>query len=433
MRAVWIWILLVAVCGAEASAGRRAVVAADSKTGATLPGASVFDREGRAIGMSDRRGRLPYVSPDCFPVTVRYLGYRERSFVTEFPDTVFLDEVMTELPEVVVETREKKVLHILAYVREYSTLSTYTDTVFLFREKMVDYMLTPDSKMKFRGWTTPRVLSSKSYYRFTDGNGLDSVSDTNHNYFSWSDWIGLAPATRLPAALRGAEAGSDTLQGRYSPAEIWNRNNSRVTVDVDVLADERGRRWVPDLGGFFRKEIDFERFRVRFTYDNVAGDTLPRTDLTGYSYTVESRGRDREMFMFNRSDEPVFVSTYAEVYVMDKEYITVKEAKKWDSKKLKFDEIGIYAPPEAPPLQASVQALVDRVEHIDRDQLRIDIVPDHRLVSRFDSSRNFSFGYRLLSMLKALTGISSYRSNRNLNNNWDEFRRDQIRRNHEGR
>lgn len=71
---------------------------------------------------------------------------------------------------------------MLAYVREYSTLSTYSDTVTLFREKMVDFMIVPDRKMKFRGWTSPRLLTSRSYYRFTDGEGLDSVSDRFNNH-----------------------------------------------------------------------------------------------------------------------------------------------------------------------------------------------------------------------------------------------------------
>ena len=38
----------------------------------------------------------------------------------------------------------------------------------------------------------PRILTCKSYYRFTNRNGLDSVSSASHHHFSWSDWIGLA-------------------------------------------------------------------------------------------------------------------------------------------------------------------------------------------------------------------------------------------------
>lgn len=34
------------------------------------------------------------------------------------------------------------------------------------------------------------------------------------------------------------------------------------------------------------------------------------------------------MFRFNRNDEPFFVNTFAEVYILDKEYITVKEARR---------------------------------------------------------------------------------------------------------
>ncbi len=89
---------------------------------------------------------------------------------------------MTELSEVLVLSKKHKLLHMLAYVREYSILTTYTDTVFLFREKMVDYML-PVSGAKFKGWSRPRVLTSRSYYQFKDSRGLDSVSDVSNHHF----------------------------------------------------------------------------------------------------------------------------------------------------------------------------------------------------------------------------------------------------------
>ncbi len=153
---------------------------------------------------------------------------------------------------------------MLAYVREYSTLSTYTDTVFLFREKMADYMLTPDKKVRFKGWSSPRLLACRSYYRFTDARGRDSVSNVSNHHFSWSDWIGTPPASVLPHVLAQSESGSDTIRGKYSATEMWTRNNSRVIVDVDVMADTTSRKWVPNLAGFFRNDLEFERFRVRF-------------------------------------------------------------------------------------------------------------------------------------------------------------------------
>lgn len=426
LRRIAAAVVVMSLCVMMAEGSTRNVVVADSVTRMPLPSASVFDRNGNTVGITDMRGRIPYISPESYPVTVRYLGFSEKT-VSPFvaADTVFLQENIPELPEVIVESSRHRVLHMLAYVREYSTLSTYTDTVFLFREKMADYMLTPDKRVRFKGWSSPRLLACRSYYRFTDARGRDSVSNVSNHHFSWSDWIGTPPASVLPHVLAHTESGSDTIRGKYSATEIWTRNNSRVIVDVDVMADTNSRKWVPNLAGFFRNDLEFERFRVRFNYDNVAGDTVAPSDLTGYSYNIESNGRGHDMFMFNRVGEPFFVSTYAEVYMLDKEYITVKEAKKWDARKFDMSEIGIFEPPEAPALQPSIQELVDRVNNIDIDMVRLDIVPDQNLVSKnFGKKRSHNIGRRVLALLKDVTGISGRKMNRNLNRQWDELKKE---------
>lgn len=387
-----------------------------------LAGATVFDSRGNVVGICSDRGRMPRVSGAAYPITLRCLGYGERVVESAVADTIFLDEVTTELAEVVVESRERKVMHMLAYVREYSTLTSYTDTVFLFREKMVDYMLTPDSKMKFKGWSRPRTIKSRSYYRFSNLAGLDSVSDRSNYHFSWSDWVGVVAPARLPDGLRGFDTGSDTVRGRYSAAEVWSRSGYRLSVDVDVLADTASRRWVPGMASFFGDDLDFGNFHARFNYDNVIGDSVSAADLTGYSFNIESTGRGHNMFMFNRADQPFFVNTYAEVYILDKEFITVKEARKWERRKINLDAIEIFEPPEAPPLQPAVMALVERVSMIDADGVRLSLDPDQRLVALHSGDRNFSIGRRALALLKQLTGISRIIANRNINRRWEEFK-----------
>ena len=49
------------------------VVIADSMTHIPLPNASIYDKNGVAIGMSDDRGVLPELSKNSYPLTVRYL------------------------------------------------------------------------------------------------------------------------------------------------------------------------------------------------------------------------------------------------------------------------------------------------------------------------------------------------------------------------
>lgn len=401
-------------------------VVVDSVTRTPMPRASVYDRYGVAIGQTDSRGRLPRITPDLYPVTLRYIGFDDRILYDRGPDTVFMTANVSELQEVVVESRQRRVLHILAYVRDYSKLMTYTDTVFLFREKMVDYMLPADSKVKFRGWTVPRVLTSRSYYRFTNQDGLDSISDEGRHHFSWSDWIGFPPEVPLTAAVRDNAVATDTVWARYTPKEIWTRNDDFVKVDVDVLADSACRKWVPGLSGFFGKGIDYERLKVSYDYD-LSDSILSLRDLNRYSFAIESTGRGHEMFRFNKVDESVYVDTRADIFLMDKEFITEKEAKKWANRKFDIDDVGILQPMDAPPLTPEVESIIARVGLLDKNSVRLAVVPDQRLAGKFYGRNNYTIGRRALSFLKQLTGITSYRTHKNNRDNWRKFRNEQLK------
>lgn len=409
---------------------RHNAVVVDSLTKSPLPSASVFDGKGKVIGICNSKGRMPYISQSDYPVTVRYIGYKEKLVPDANADTIFLQENPTELAEVIVESRRQKVMHMLAYVRDYSMLTTYTDTVFLFREKMVDFMLNPDPKVKFKGWSYPRVLKSKSYYRFTNAQGLDSVSDNCIHHFSWSDWMGANAHPIVPASLRSKEIGADTIYGKYSPAEVWLKNNDKFSIDINVLADTTSRKWVPNLSAFFRQHLDFENFRVRLNYDNIVGDTISPMDLTGYSFNIESNGRGHSMFRFNHVDEPFFVSTYGEVYMMDKEFISVKDAKKWEKHKFNNDNIELLVAADAPDLQPYILDLMARVDAINQDAIRLDFKPDRRLLNpNYGKKRNNNIGMRAFNLLKQAAGITNYKFHKNFNRRWDDFRKDQIRRN----
>lgn len=402
-------------------------VIVDSVSRIPLPHGAVYDRGGTPVAVSDRYGRLPWIAPDAYPLTVRYAGFKDKTVSRPDIDTLLMQEEVIELSEVVVNARDLKLLHMLAYVREYSTLSTYTDTVFLFREKMVDFMLPTRSKIRFDGWHSPRVLSSRSYYRFTNANGLDSVSDRCNHHFSWADWIGIAPARRMPEPLRASAQASDTLYGKYSPAEIWARDSDHLELCIDILADTAARRWVPNISYFIRDDVDFDRFRLRFDYDNIVSDSIAPIDLSGYAFDIESTGRGRGMFMFNRINESFCVSTSAEVYMVDKEYITLKEARKWVRIDADTDHMDIYEPMSAPPLRPDIMQLVDRVESIDHELIRMALPPDERL--KWRGRVKINFGQQVLKRLKGMLGIDHINARRKWGRQWREFRRDRTRHN----
>ena len=334
------------------------------------------------------------------------LQLEARGYDIVMTDSTSIDviEKVSELPEVIVESRKYPLLHLLAYVREYSTLTTYSDTIFLFREKMVDYMIPQDGKVNFKGWKTPRILSSKSYYKFTNQAGLDSVSDECMYHFSWSDWIGLPPRVSMPSNFSSYKEYTDTLHGRYSPVEIWKRIHDNVNISVNLLADTIGRKWLPSMTSFLKKGVDYDKFKINYNYKNVIGEDLNIRDLEGYSYSIESTGRGHNMFRFNRKDEPYYVSTEAEIYFIDKEYITIKEANKWDNRNFDFDEIGIFQPSHVPPLTSDVISLVARVDNIDKKEIRLKLKPDKR-IGYSKGTLSMSIGQKALSFIKKILKI----------------------------
>lgn len=123
--ALILWIMLYSVFMAD---GR---VVVDSLTRTPLPNVSIFDRNGNFTAISGHDGRIPHIAESDYPITIRYIGFKEL-LVPAALDTLFMTEDVIELPEMVVNTRNRRMLHILAYVREYSTLSSFGDSVFLF-------------------------------------------------------------------------------------------------------------------------------------------------------------------------------------------------------------------------------------------------------------------------------------------------------------
>lgn len=400
-----VFFLVVLVSLIKLEARNSFIVVADSATHEPLASVSILDKNAVPIGQTNEKGILPIININRYPLTLRCVGYNEKTIPGNQPaDTLFLSENISVLPEVVIESKKYPLLHLLAYVREYSTLTTYTDTIFLFREKMVDYMLPLHDKVNFKGWKTPRILSSKSYYRFTDQAGLDSVSDECLYHFSWSDWVGLPPQVSIPMMLINNVICADTLKGKYSPVEIWSRTDDTIDVSVNMLADTTVQKWLPSLAGFFNKGVDYDKFSVDYSYKNVIGKELSTRDLEGYSYSIESTGRGRNMFRFNRKDEPYYVSTDAEIYIIDKEYITQKEANKWDKRNFNFNDIDIFVSPEAKPLSPAIIDLMARVENIDKNEIRLKLKPDKR-IGHAKEKPNLSMGQKALFFLKKLLKI----------------------------
>lgn len=326
------------------------------------------------------------------------------------------------LPEFIVRSNNDNLLHVLAYVREYSTMSTYSDTIFMYREKMVDFMIPARKRKSKLGWTLPRILSSNSYYRFTDDRGLDSVSASCRHHFSWSDWIGIPDLTPMPKYLSINDCASDTVWYNSLPSEIWTKEMEKIKVDINCVSDNVRTKWLPEFASLFNETVDFYKFNISYDYDNVLHTYISPLDIKSFKFGIESKGRGRNMFRFGRRNQTVFFSTDSEVYILDLEYITSGEAKKWAKRNFDRENLPLLRSPEAPQVSLEIANLIHRVENIDTTQVRVTSPVDKRIGYR-SKTNNYEFGMRMLNILKQATGISMYKSHKNAKNQWRRFQK----------
>lgn len=299
---------------------------------------------------------------------------------------------VSELPEVFVYPEDRPVLHLNGYIREYSTLTSWSDTVFLYREKMVDFMLPSRKIRNFQGWDKPRLLASKSYYRFTNCHGLDSVSDNFGTHFSWSDWMELPGPVAMAEKLRSQTSGTDTVRDRFAVSRIWEKQDENASVNINLLADTLNQAWLPSFSHSYINRVDFDKVNVGFSYEDADTDVLTPEQLTGCTMHIKSQGRGYDLSRTFRTLGPVQVETKAELYFTDKQYITLKEARKLAKKQPQLTAQDIVAPPQAGRPSESISQLMAKVDHIDHDAIRMGIVPDQRLAGfddLFKTRRSF--------------------------------------------
>lgn len=409
-----LWLITICFFALEARCEVHKVV--DSVSGMPLPKASVFSHEGRLIGLSDTDGNTPFIPNGDYPIKISYTGYGPQTVPYGEDKTVRLKEIELELPEVVISSARQQVIRLKGYIREYSTLLDEYN-VMLFREKMVDFVFPLKDTKNFDGWQRPRLLGVKSYYHFTNALGLDSVSNFYPSHFSWSDWIGVPDGFMLPKSLRHVESGivlTDTVKGRWGDASIWRRQGTRLYVDVNVLADTISRRWIPKFRKSFYDDVDFTDFDVQYCYDDISGDRIYPWDISRITYNIESNGINRFYDKGPVYKASRYMDTYAELYIYDREIMTVKEARKLMNELPSPDNF--FIPPDVPELQPSILAIVDRVNNIDHNAVRLGLAMDERLgKGDFDPE-----SHTLLGKIRTLFGYKKSKYQKKVRNESEE-------------
>lgn len=362
--------LLAVVCmiaAAVPAADGAKIHLVDGKSGERLVLASILDKKGNVVALTDADGAIPVLSSASFPVTFTYIGY-EPLELKRLPDKdVPLDRKEIELSEITVTPGSRPLLHLTGYLREYASSFGSSDSLTIYREAVADFLI-PVEKTKVKGWRSPRILADNRYMRQTDSKGLDSVSDRVDDLFLWASMTDIFPASgywmTLPEQLaKGSESASATVIDKDKVRHDWLKRGDVTRVNIDVMTKFDGHVYSPAVLKVLGATTDFTEMTGSYVFIDGNGDgRLSPSELSRVCRSLKMTGRGKLWKWAGDSKTPMDMRSYIEIYVTDGEYLTEAEAKELKKNPPFVDSALIEAPAEAPALHSGVRTIVDRIK-----------------------------------------------------------------------
>lgn len=334
----------------------------DAETKAPLPLASITDRSGNVVGMTDKTGVIPALTKVSYPITFNYMGYASLQVQEPAEDDVKMIQQDYELPEIVIIPGARPLLHLTGYMREVTSVLSSSDSVTLFKESVVDF-LVPVEKSKVKGWNKARELASRTYVRMTNSSGLDSIS-TGHEYeyMLWGNSHSMIPsATKIPDIIKDTDVACDTVMGKYYPKIIWWKNGDITRWHGDALANEKNHVTSPWPLKLLGLTTDFTEISKNYVFNTPDRDFIRPTDLKQVSMTIDMLAKGKLFKKTFDSSSPVNVRTYVELYLTDREFLTENEGKGLKKEILSIEPSDIVPPTNANPLHPAIRRTVERV------------------------------------------------------------------------
>lgn len=309
-----------------ATSQAKTVVVMDTD-GTPVIAASVMDRKGVNIGVTDTRGHIT-VSDNSFPLSVRALGL-ETTSVDAATDTVVMPWKPVAMDEVVVSSQSRPVARIVCYMRETSGMIVNGDTTRLVLEGMVDFLI-PVGKTKYKGRNFARMLNRR--YTITSTTEQIDTADVVSNLTFYV--ISSYPRSEFheTGALAGRTSGTDTvrLSKKGVVAILHTKTPAGYRVYSDFLADKKNHVWSPLLLKLIGATVDVHEFAVTELYGGGNEGLHTPLDLKAMTVTAHilCRGKWIRKALGATGDADTY--THIEFYPVDTSFLTEQEAREID-------------------------------------------------------------------------------------------------------
>lgn len=353
-KIVFILVALCALWPVRASERLVVVGGADSEP---LVGATVLTRAGIIAGMTDSCGIIGALSPGDYPLSVRYLGFKPGTAAAG-TDTLRMEEETFALDEIVVTPKDRPVLKLTLYMREYACRTIPGDTLIMFNEHMANCYI-PTAKTRFRAVRVPQIRVSRCYNREVTAQG-DTVYMTPlfDESLSWTDMIEF-PTKKL--SEEDSHYSDLPFAFMHKPEDVKGHSlaNDVYVVSHDYLAKSKNHRESPGFLKLLGLTTEFFRMDEAWAYRaKPEGTYFPEEVIYGtYNFQATIRGKLFKKLIKAKKDTDML--SYIELYVVDATPMTAAEAKADKKDKSAVPEFVVS--PLAPPLEPAIQAIVDRV------------------------------------------------------------------------
>ena len=351
-RLLWLFAILL-------SFEAHSTIVADRESKEPVIAAAIFASNGTIIGNTDVNGNTPKLSTRDFPITIKCLGYKQKLGLA-LRDTIFMEQDFHELGEVIVTPRQRPIMNVLCYIREYTSGGTTTDTIQYFAEHMAMFYIPREKVKGFKARNSPQVLSSKLYQRNIK-NGKDSVFEPEHrpDDISWLDIVSYPEKDIIETDRIKQGAATDTIMGKHHVKTIARKTDKFYFESTDLLADKKDHRMSPFIFKMLGMTIDFNEMTMSRAYTANNKSEYKPEEMLSSTLSMEVVGRGKWIKKAFQSKDPVTMNGLFEIYPIRIDFITVDEANRMlngDMPKIVFQKSKL-----ASPLPSGIQNIIDRV------------------------------------------------------------------------
>ncbi|MDE6464714.1 carboxypeptidase-like regulatory domain-containing protein [Muribaculum sp. NM65_B17] len=361
MKYYIILLSIISICYGVVSA-KTSISVVDKNDNSPLAGATVIDKYGIIIGITDDDGCISVDNQGDMQITIRYMGYKP---VTISPtDTIKLSPATYELSEVIIQPIERPIKRILCFAREYSSGIAGSDTMQYYCEYMAEAFVA-DGKVKgYKSFDArPTAKGYKRYARISK-NGNDSIFipkyDDDIAELSWYDFMAFVPTDKIvyPEAIKAGEE-TDTIYGKYGPQFVFKRKNNIFTKTADVLSNHKNRKWSPFIFKLIGMTVDIDNGTWNLTFADNGSNSVGIQDFISGTYNIHLVGKGKWIKKIFNTTHPIDMNSYLELYPVDLTNCTIDEYKEFQKD---YGRLSFQYPKDLQPISPAVSRLVKAIE-----------------------------------------------------------------------